>query len=192
MRVLSAVVVAASLSTALLGIGLAADIARLEWGNFIVDDDTSDGWATYKYLASDDGRSITMTFAPLEAKADGATAEAKSRLVGHYDVIQPKVDSFTSYIVMVEGHVIKSGGSSTRLVLNIGSTEKMIEWPTGQAVSEKFSRKIDFALPGEGQLPAPFTVSIEAYAHKDGPSDAAYVSVDTLSITAANAQVVSN
>ncbi len=192
MRVLLVALLATGLLTALPGIAIAADIARLEWGSFIVEDDTSDGWATYKYVPSDDGRSITMTFAPLEAKADGATAEAKSRLVGHFNVVQPKIDSFTNYFVLIEGHVIKSGGSSTRLVLNIGSTEKTIEWAAGQAASEKFSRKIDFALPAEGRLPAPFTVSIEAYARKDGPADAAYVSVDTLTITAANAQVVSN
>lgn len=192
MRVLSTVFLAACLMTALPGMAHAADIARLEWGSFIVEDDTSDGWATYKYVPSDDGRSITMTFAPLEAKADGTTAEAKSRLVGHYDVIQPKIDSFTNYVVLVEGHVIKSGGSLTRLILNIGSTEKTIEWAPGQSASEKFNRKIDFALPSEGRLPAPFIVSIEAYARKDGPSDAAYVSVETLTITAANAMVVSN
>ncbi len=192
MRVSLLATLAVGLFAAFPGTIHAADIARLEWGGFVVEDDTSDGWSNYKYLASDDGRSITMTFAPIEAKADGATLEAKAVLRGHFDVVQPRIDSFATYVVLVEGHVIKSGGALTRLVLIAGSAEKTLEWPTGAAASEKFSRKLEFALPAEGRLPAPFTVSIEAYARKDGPSDAAYVSVDSLTITAANAQVVSN
>jgi hypothetical protein len=92
----------------------------------------------------------------------------------------------------VEGHVIKSGGSLTRLVLTVGTGEKILEWTSGTAVSEKFSRKLEFTLPAEGRLPDPFAVGIEAFARKEGPSDAAYVSVDTLTITAATAQVASN
>ena len=192
MRVLLLTVLAAGLFATLPGTLYAADVARLEWGGFVVEDDTSDGWANYKYLPSDDGRSITMTFAPIEAKADGATVEAKARLRGHFDLIQPRIDSFTNYVVSTEGHVIKSGGAMTRLVLTVGSAENILEWTTGAVVSEKFNRKMEFALPAEGRLPNPFTVSIEVYARKDGPADAAYVSVDSLTITAANAQVVSN
>lgn len=192
MKFVSLVVMSALWCLILAGGGRAADISRLEWGSFVVEDDSSDGWSNYKFLSSDDGKSITMTFAPLEAKADGATLEARTKLAGHYDVIQPKADNFTGYIVAIEGHVIKSGASTTRLTLNIGDTEKIIEWTGGASNSEKFSRKIEIALPTEGRLPSPFKVSVEAFAHKGGPADAAYVSVDSLTITAANPQVAAN
>lgn len=171
----------------------AADVSRLEWGGFVIEDDTSNGWADYKYAASDDGNSITMSFAPLEAKADGATLESRAKLSGHYDISQPKLDSFAGYAVTIEGHVIKSSASVTRLVLNVGVSEQVIEWPAGSTVSEKFTRKIDIAIPADGRLPQPFKVGIEAFARKEGPSDAAYVSVDKLTIAAtANPQVAAN
>lgn len=179
-------------SALLLGPVSAADIARLEWGSFVVEADSSDGWSEYKVTSSDDGRSIRMTFAPLEAKADGATLEASNRLYGHYDVIQPGIDSFSRFMVNVEGHVIKSGESVTRLVIAVGTEEKIIEWPPGQAASEKFSRSIEFALPAGGRLPSPLKVGVQAYARKNGQSDAAYVSVDSLTITAGTSQVASN
>ncbi len=174
------------------GTVFAADIARLEWGSFIVEADTSNGWDEYKVASSDDGRSITMTFAPLEAKADGATLEASNRLYGHYDVIQPDLESFSRFIVSVEGHVIKSGEGITRLTITVGQEEKIIEWPAGQAASEKFSRNIEFVLPANGRMPNPLKVGVQAYARKNGQSDAAYVSVDSLTITAGTSQLASN
>ena len=174
------------------GTALSADIARLEWGSFVVEADSSNGWSEYKAVSSDDGRSIRMTFAPLDAKADGATMEASNRIYGHYDVIQLDFDSYSNFIVTVEGHVIKSGESITRLVITVGSDDKTIEWPAGETASEKFSRNIEFALPPEGRLPNPLKVGVQAYARKNGQSDAAYVSVDSLTITAANSQMSSN
>ena len=167
----------------------AADIARLEWGGFVVEDDSSKGWDEFKSVASDDGRSIKITFSSLDAKADGATLEDRAGFSGHYDVVQPVSDSFSRFVATVEGHVIKSRAAVTRLTVTVGSVEKIIEWPAGENASEKFSRSLDIALPGEGRLPSPFLVSVETYARKDGRSDAAYVSVDHLTIAAANPQI---
>jgi hypothetical protein len=171
------------------GVVAAADIARLEWGGFVVQDDSSNGWDEFKSVASDDGRSIKITFSSLDAKADGGKLEDRAKFSGHYDVVQPVSDSFSRFVATVEGHVIKSGAAVTRLVVVVGSVEKIIEWPAGENASEKFSRSLDIVLPGEGRLPNPFLVSVETYARKDGQADAAYVSVDQLTITAANPQV---
>lgn len=171
----------------------AADMARLEWGSFVVEDDSSNGWDAYKAVSSDDGNTMRMTFAPLDAKADGATPEATARISGHYDVIQPDFDSFTHCVVTVEGHIIKSNGAVARLVVRIGDSENVIEWPTGSAASEKFSRNVEVALPKTGRLPNPFNLSLDLSVRKEGASDAAYVSVDALTIAASTAaQVAAN
>jgi hypothetical protein len=169
----------------------AADIARLEWGAFVVEDDSSGGYQEVKTSVSDDGRAILLKFASLEAKADGSTLEGRSAVSGRYEVFQPVADPFTSCSVEVEGHVIKSAGSVARLVLTIGGQEQVIEWPAGQALSEKFRKTVDVAMPAGGRLPNPFVVGVEAYARKDGAADASYVSVDTIRVTAQHPQIAS-
>jgi hypothetical protein len=181
--------VAAVFVAFLAGNALAADISRLEWGAFVVETDSSNGWDAWKSTASDDGRSVKLTFSALEAKADGATKEASFTLSGHYDISQPADDDYTMSQVTLEGHVIKSSEALTRIVLTIGSVEKIVEWPAGLPASEKFNRVVDVMLPGNGRLPDPFYVGIQAYAQKGGDSGAAYVSIDALTVTADNPKV---
>jgi hypothetical protein len=70
--------------------------------------------------------------------------------------------------------------------------EQVFEWPAGTAVSDKYKREFEIPVPAGGRLPNPFPVRIEATAHKEGTSDAAYVSVDTIVISAANPKLASN
>lgn len=170
----------------------AADIARLEWGSFVVVEDSSNGWSETRTASSDDGHSITMTFAALEAKVDAGMSEATSRISGHYDLVQPSFDRYASYHVMIEGHVIKSQSATTRLTVRIGSDERTIEWTGGQAVSEKFTRALDFPAPPNGRLPSPFDVSVEAYAGKSAPTDESYLSVSVVTITASGSKIALN
>lgn len=180
---------------ALLGLSVAAhsaDIARLEWGAFIVEDDSSNGWDEFKSVSSDDGNSLKLTFSSLDAKADGATMDATAKISGRYELSQPADDGFDRLNATVEGHVIKSSGATARLVVRIAGVEQVIEWPTGTTESGIFKREMEIAVPAGGRLPNPFEVSIEAVAHKDGAADAAYVSVDTVVISAANPKLAAN
>jgi hypothetical protein len=154
---------------------LGADIGRLEWGDLVVESDSSNGYQEIK---------SSITFSALEAKADGGTTDAKSLVAGHFDITQPKLDTFNMAKVNIEGHIIKSSGSVARLVLNIGGAEQVIEWAEGTVASEKFSRSINIAMPAGGRLPSPFPVSVEAVVRKIGNADAAYVSVSGVSIAA--------
>ena len=163
---------------------VAADIGRVEWGDLIVDSDSSNGFQEIKSSSSDDGLVLSITFSALEAKADGGTSEAKSIVSGHFDVTQPKIDTFNMAKLNIEGHIIKSSGSIAKLVIKVGGGEQVIEWADGTVASEKFSRSISFAMPAGGNLPNPFPVSIEAVARKIGYTDAAYVSVSGMAITA--------
>jgi hypothetical protein len=167
----------------------AADLAKLEWGSFTVDNDSSGGFLEYKSSATDDGRTVTLSFTTLEAKADGSTTEASAKMSGHYNVFQPAVDRTVSWNVEIEGHIIKSAAAMTKLTVKVGPAEKAIEWPAGMAASEKFTRSINIVLPANERLPSPFPVSLEAYARKDGATDAAYVSVSTIRISADNPKV---
>lgn len=168
---------------------VAADIARLEWGSFVLEDDSSDGWKETKSQSSDDGRSVTLTFEAMEAKADGSTLEASSRISGHYDIIQPGMDSFTQVSVTLEGHIIKNTGGMAKLTVTVGTSEQVIEWPAGTAASEKFKRTLDFAMPGNGRLPNPLTVGLAVEARKDAGGDAVYLSVASMVIAAENSKV---
>lgn len=165
---------------------LAADVSRLEWGGFVVESDSSNGLQDWTATSSDDGRSVSLTFAALEAKADGQVLEGKANLSGYFDISQPATEVFGKFHVEVAGYVVKSQTAIARLTLKIGSEEKVIEWPGNAAMSEKFTRSFDVILPGGGKLPDPFPVSAEAFAQKNAATDSAFVSLNSLSITADN------
>lgn len=167
----------------------AADIARLEWGSFIIEDDSSNGWKETKSLASDDGHSVTLTFEALEAKADGSTLEASSRISGHYDLIQPGIDSFTRATVRLDGHIIKAAAGAAALEVSLGGASQIVSWPAGMPAAEKFTRTLDFVMAGNGRLPSPLIVGLEAQARKEVAGDAVYLSVSAMTITAENPKV---
>jgi hypothetical protein len=164
--------------------GMAADVSRLEWGDFVVETDSSNGYQEISSTSSDDGLTLSLTFSALEAKADGGTTEASANAGGHFNVAQPKFDTFAMARVTLEGHVIKSTSAMARLVLKVAGTEQSIEWPEGTVASEKFARTLDIAMPADGRIPQPFAVSIAATAKKIGYADAAYVSVSGVKIVA--------
>lgn len=164
--------------------GMAADVSRLEWGEFVVETDSSNGFQEISSSSSDDGLTLSLTFSALEAKADGGTAEASANAGGHFDVTQPKFDTFATARVTLEGHIIKSTSAVAKLVLKVAGTEQAIEWPEGTVASEKFTRTLDIAMPADGKIPQPFAVSVAATAKKIGYADAAYVSVSGVKIVA--------
>ena len=67
-RFVAAVFVAAVFVAFFAGNAVAADISRLEWGAFVVETDSSNGWDAWKSTSSDDGRSVKLTFSALEAR----------------------------------------------------------------------------------------------------------------------------
>lgn len=167
----------------------AADVSRLEWGGYTVDNDSSNGLLDWKTASSDDGRNISMTFDSLEAKADGSTTEAQANFSGHYDISQPGYEVYSNLHVELRGHVIKSASSVARIDLTIGAASQTIEWPIGTAASEAFTKKIDIAVKAGSRLPNPFRISARLFARKDGQSDAAYVSIGSLKVTAEHPKV---
>jgi hypothetical protein len=160
----------------------AADIGRLEWGSFIVDADTADGMADWRSEYSDDGHRLSMTFGSFAAKADGAVMEAQARFSGYFGVIQPDYDPVASLHVELQGFVIKSAGASVSLVMKIGASDKEFVWPASD-VSEKFTKSFDLQVPGGTRLPSPFPISAEIHVSKSGKTDAAYLSLESLTLT---------
>ncbi len=167
----------------------AADVSRLEWGGYTVDNDSSNGLLDWKTVASDDGRNISMTFDSLEAKADGSTTEARASFSGHYDINQPGYEVFSNLHIELRGHVIKSSTSVARIILTIGAASQTIEWPAGTAASEHFTREIDIPVQAGIRLPDPFQISAHLYARKEAQPDAAYVSLESLKVTAEHPKV---
>ena len=185
MRKFAFVLILASMTA----IANAADLARLEWGGFVVDNDSSSGTQDWKAAASDDGHAVTMTFSALEAKADGATPEGKADFSGFFDISQPATDNFGKFHIDLTGYIIKSPSATARLTLKIGNAEKTIEWTDATALSEKFTKSFDIIVPGGGRLPDPFPVSAEAIASKTATGDSVFLSLNTLRIEAANPSV---
>lgn len=170
----------------------AADIARLEWGGFVVESDSSNGAQDWKAAVSDDGHSVTLTFSALEAKADGTVFDGASSVAGYFDVSQPGSEAFTQLHVDVSGYVIKSKAVATRIVLKLGTVERTIEWPSDTAVSEKFAKSFDIVAPADGRLPDPFPVAAEVSVHKDNATDSAFISVNEIRITAGHPAIAAN
>jgi hypothetical protein len=171
------------------GLAIAADISRLEWGAFVVEDDNAEVQSEWKSVSSDDGNSITLSFTTLEARAEGSVTDSSSRVKGYYDVSQPSHDSFACCTVTLTGHVIKSDSATARIILTIGSEEKTVEWPAGQAASEKYTRTVDIVIPDRNRLPSPLAVGLQTVVHKEGQTDAAYVSIDSVTIDATTTKV---
>lgn len=186
MRRFGSVVFSAGLLAIVAGAVQAADIARLEWGAFVVEADSSNGMKEWKALSSDDGRSVTLTFEALEALADGVSLAAKASLSGYFDIDQPERDGFTHLRAEVSGYVIKSADAKARIILRIGNSDHVIDWPAAMAMSEKFSKTIDVYMDGSDRLPDPFAVSVETQAEKSVLTDASFVSVNSIRIAADN------
>ncbi len=155
----------------------------------MLEDDSSNGFLDYKTTSSDDGKSITLTFASLEAKADGSTLAAKAGMVGRYEVFQPASDTITSCRIDLTGHIIKGKDSEIRLLVKAAGQEGVIVWAASDIESGKFDRSVDIAMPAGGRLPSPFELSLEITADKKTSGDAAYVSVETMTVTAQHPQV---
>lgn len=181
--------ICAALLTLYVGVAQAADIARLEWGTFVLEDDSSNGFLDYKTTLSDDGKSITLTFSSLEAKADGSTLAAKADVIGRYDVFQPEGDAITSCRIDITGHIIKGKDSEVRIVVKAAGQDGAVVWTAGDVESGVFNRSVDIAMPAGGRLPSPFVLSLEIAADKKTSADAAYVSVETLTVTAQHPQI---
>ena len=179
-------------AVAMVATASAADIARLEWGGFVIESDSSNGTQDWKATASDDGRSVTMTFSAFEAKADGTVLDGKSNISGYFNVSQPGSEAFTSLHVEISGYVIKSKTAATRIAVKFGPSEQTLDWPAEASVSEKFTRSFDISIATAGRLPNPFPVSAEVSVHKDSVADSAFVSIDQIRITAAHPAIASN
>ena len=171
---------------------LSADIARLEWGGFVVVDDTSNGWSDTKSVSSDDGRSVTLTFSSLEAKADGETLRSEARIAGRYEIVQPSYDKVSAYRVDIAGLIAKGANTSAALRVRVGAAIQVIDWPPEQQISEKFERTLTFAVPADGRLPSPLDLSVQADVSKDGVDNAAYLSVSSLTLTAEYVKVATS
>jgi hypothetical protein len=171
------------------GAAQAADVSRLEWGAFVVESDSSNGLADWKASSSDDGRTVALKFKSFEAKAEGALIVSNAYLAGHFDVAQPPRDGFTQLRVALDGYAIKGENAIARVVLKIGAADRMIEWPRGTAVSERFSKTIDIFSGDTDRLPDPFAISARATVQKETREESAYLSLDAIIVTADNPKV---
>lgn len=163
---------------------LAADIAKLEWGAFVVTEDSSNGWSNTRSLSSDDGRSVTITLSSFEAKVEDEGATKEAGLEGRYELFQPPGERIAACRVDIEGLIVKSGATTARINVKLGSAEQTIEWTPEDASSDKFRKTLTFATPENGTLPSPLDVGIEAVVRKDGKDGVAFVSVTTVTVTA--------
>lgn len=166
-----------------------ADVARLEWGAFIVTEDSSNGWSETRSLPSDDGRSVTLSLATFEAKAEAEGARDSAAIAGRYELFVPPGERIVSCRVEIEGHVIKSGSTVARLKVRMGQTEQQVDWAQDQAASEKFHRRLVFVLPADSASVTPLDIGIETVVEKQGRDGVVYLSVSKVTITAGPSQV---
>jgi hypothetical protein len=174
---------------AILGVSaFAADVVRLDWGDFTVESDSPTKPKSWDVKADRDRMSLAMTFDSLTAKADGDVKEGSVSMSGHFAVHQPQSVALTNLHIELHGRIVKTAGSTARVDVTIGEAQGSIEWQESEVVADAFTRAIDVAVEG-GQLPNPFTISAVASAKKTSESGAAIVTLEKIDVDAGSSKV---
>ena len=167
---------------------LAADLARLEWGEFNVDAESAIKPLNVDVKAGERDLKLTMSLDKLVANADGGKTEATSSFSGHFVVQQPDYILLPSAVIELKGHIIKTPGSTARIDVTIGAEKKTLEWGADDIRAETFSTTIS-AVIANGLLPSPFPVSASAFVTKDAGGGAVLVSLESIDVTIGQLQV---
>jgi hypothetical protein len=174
-------VAAVIVAMALGGTAIAADIAKLEWGEFTLLSDSSNKAGSWSADASNDG--MTLRFLPkhVVAKADGPNNEARANISGEFALFAPPNAAFDLMRVKVKGYIIKHTGTTARLAISVGGESHTFEWGKDNTQSGNFEKVADL-LVKSGRLPNPFPVSAEAYASKEGTESGVFLSLESVEV----------
>jgi hypothetical protein len=174
---------------ALVGVSVqAADLVRLDWGDFTVESDSPSKPKSWEAKAGADTLSLAMTFDTLTAKADQGVAEGSAGMSGHFTVLQPQSVSLSNLRIELRGRIVKTAGSVARIDVVIGDAQRSVEWLESEEVADAFVRTIDAPVAG-GQLPNPFTVSAILTAKQVSGKGAAIVTLEALDVDAGSSKL---
>jgi hypothetical protein len=166
----------------------AADLALLEWGEFNVDAESAIKPVKVDLVAGGRELKLSMSLDKLVATADGGKTEGASSFSGHFLVLQPDYISLPSAVIELQGHIVKTPGSTARIDVTIGSDKKTLEWGADDSRAEAFTTTITTVI-ADGQLPSPFPISASAFVAKDKGGGAVLVSLERINITIGQIQV---
>lgn len=180
------------LSSLLIGApAIAADVVSLEWGGeFRLAVDSAVKPKEVSIASGNNELSLEMALDTLVAGADGSKTEGSSSFSGEFIIRQPHHVSLPSVNIALRGHIIKTAGSTARLDVKIGATEKTIEWKTDEVLSESFVSTLSVSI-AEGFVPVPFPVSAVAYVNKQPGGGAVLVSLEAIEVKIGQVRVAS-
>ncbi len=185
-------VVSAVLATTLMASGVfAADLAGLNWGQFVTSE-TSESQSPVVELASENGKlKARIKVGDFAANADGATTNASATFAGEFLLTQPRNTDLGSLRATIGGLIVKTSGSSARIDVAFGDVKKTIEWANAEVKSERYEHVMTATVPG-GRVPVPFPVSALILTSKPADSGAVLLTVDSIEIELGPALVGEN
>jgi hypothetical protein len=166
----------------------AADLSALNWGEFRVAVDSGAKPAAVATDSSGTALTLSMKLDHLSANADGAKTEASSSMEGEFVVEQPHKIALHSMRIELEGHIVKTQGSTARLTVNIGGVQKSVDWTADDVKSGTYKEMMDVAIPS-GELPVPFPVTASATVSRPKDKGAVLLTLESIKVTIGQAQV---
>jgi hypothetical protein len=138
---------------------------------------------TQQAVAAPSTREFEMSWVlgPLVAHADGGKREGSASAVANLVVTEPGFASTSYMTIELDGHVVKTAGTTARIDVRIGGRSHTVEWTADDIKSGRFKRTFKATLP-EGKLPPYFPVSAIAFVTREREGGAVLVTLEKITV----------
>lgn len=128
----------------------------------------------------------------LSANADGGKDEGAASMEGNLVVAQPGLVTSPYMVIEVDGHIVKTPGTTVRVDITVGKVRRSVNWSSDQVKSGSFSVSLNAPMKA-GRLPSYFPVSAIALVSREGNQGVAMVSLEKIRVRLGKvAQVAAN
>jgi hypothetical protein len=101
--------------------------------------------------------------------------------VANLVVTEPGFASTSYMTIELDGHVVKTAGTTARIDVRIGGRSHTVEWTADDIKSGRFKRTFKATLP-EGKLPPYFPVSAIAFVTREREGGAVLVTLEKITV----------
>lgn len=158
-----------------------ADLSSLEIGNFNAGFQSAVKPKSVTVKNGPKQLSFALKLNALVANADGSKTENSAGMNGSFVVVQPSNLPLSSMTIELQGHIVKTAGSTATLDITIGGVLKTITWGPDDVVSKVFNIKLNEPIPN-GVVPVILPVSAIALVTKNADEGAVLVSLESIKV----------
>jgi hypothetical protein len=159
----------------------ASDVSSLDLGVFATNSDSPTVPKSVSVKNSPKQVVFSVKLDHLVANADGGKLEDSASMTGTFPLQQPSNLQLPSITIVLSGLIVKGMGSTAKLNVKIGDTEKVVEWNASEAASKAFEITLEDIVPN-GALPVPMPVSAYAIVNTDSKAGPVLVSLETIDV----------